>query len=98
MSGKKRVRTPQPKPDHLIVAWGRTDPYNHPSLVYVYPDRAGKCDSRVLMEAIEGPRYRPSSERYGSFEKEPSLAQELEARGYDLTTLRITIRKKETTP
>ena len=98
MSGKKRVRTPQPKPDHLIVAWGRTDPFNDPSLVYVYPDLAGKCDSRVLMDAIEGPRYRPSFNPYGSLKEEPSLAQELEARGYDLTTLRITIRKKEPTP
>jgi hypothetical protein len=76
-----------------VVAWGRVDRHSEPSVVYAFPDRDGKCDSRVLCEALEGPRYRPSLERPGYIEGN-SLLKELEERGYDLTTLRITISKK----
>lgn len=90
----KRVTTPVAKPGQLVARWGRVDRPNAPSIVYAYPDRAGKCDSLILMDAIEGPRYRPSWKRIGGYEEEQSLLAELEARGYDLTTLRITISKK----
>ncbi|MFG6083752.1 hypothetical protein ACEUZ9_005477 [Paracoccus litorisediminis] len=93
MGQKKRIRTPMVKPDQITVAWGRADRHSLPSLVYVYPDRAGKGDSRVLMEALEGDRFRPSFERFGSLDREPSMVAELEKRGYDITTLRLTIRR-----
>lgn len=92
---KKRVRTPTPKDDTLIVAWGRTDSYSAPSLVYVYPNRDIKCDSRVVMEALEGPRHEHSFETYPNMKTIPSLIEELESRGYDITTLRLTIKKKK---
>lgn len=90
----KRLTTPVAKPGQIVARWGRADQHSAPGIVYAYPDLAGKCASRVLMDAIEGPRFRPSWERIGSYEVEPSLAQELDALGYDLTTLRITISKK----
>lgn len=86
-----RYRVPTPKPDQISVVWGKADSFASPSLVYVYPDRDGKSDCRVLMEAIEEPRHRTGETRR-------SLAAELEARGYDLTTLRITIRRKQKEP
>jgi len=91
----KRIRTPSPKPDTLIVQWGRPDPHSRPSLVYVYPDRSGKCDSRILAYAIEDRQYAPDPERFGAFKLGPSLAEELDARGWDLTTLKISIKRKE---
>lgn len=92
---KKRVRTPQPKDDTLIVSWGRADQFSAPSLVYVYPNRDIKCDTRVVMDALEGPRYGYTFEAFGVLKEQPSLIAELEARGYDITTLKLTIEKKK---
>jgi hypothetical protein len=92
---RKRVRTPKAKPGQLVVAWGRVDRHNNPSVVYAYPDRDGKCDSRVICDALEGARYRPSLRQPG-YTVEKSLLEELDERGYDLTTLRLTISKKST--
>ena len=89
----KRLRTPKAKPGQLVVAWGKVDRYSDPSLVYAFPDRDGKCDSRVVCDALEGKRYRPALLAPG-YTVMKSLAEELEARGYDLTTLRLTISKK----
>ena len=90
----KRVRVPDPKADTLIATWGRSDSYAAPSIVYVYPDRDGKCDSRVLCDAFESKQYSPNPEKFGSFKLTPSLAEELDARGWDLTTLRFSIKRK----
>jgi hypothetical protein len=90
---RTRLRTPKAKPGQLVVAWGRVDRHSNPSVVYAYPDRDGKCDSRVLCDALEGERYQPTLSRPG-YTVEKSLLEELEERGYDLTTLRITISKK----
>lgn len=89
----KRVRTPKAKPGQLVVAWGRVDRHSAPCIVYAYPDRDGKCDSRVLCEALEGDRYRPSLTLPG-YTVGKSLLQELDERGYDLTTLRLTISRR----
>ena len=80
----KRYRLPTPRVGTLDVRWGRPDQFSTHSLYYTYGNRDGKSDSRVVMEALEG-----SSTRNGL-----SLASELEARGYDLTTLRFSIQKK----
>lgn len=90
---RTRLRTPKAKPGQLVVAWGRVDRHSNPSVVYAYPDRDGKSDSRLLCDALEGERYQPTLSRPG-YTVEKSLLEELEERGYDLTTLRITISKK----
>jgi len=90
---RKRLRTPKAKPGQLVVAWGRVDRHSDPSVVYAFPDRDGKCDSRIVCEALEAPRYRPSLNAPGHIERK-SLLEELEERGYDLTTLRLTISRK----
>ncbi|NTF16825.1 hypothetical protein G6L37_00100 [Agrobacterium rubi] len=95
---KKRLHTPKAKPGQLVVAWGRVDRHNKPSIVYAYPDRDGKCDSRIICDALEGERYRPSYSYDGpGYEVDRSLLEELAARGYDLTTLRLTISKRADT-
>jgi hypothetical protein len=94
----KRLRTPKAKPGELVVAWGRVDKHETPSICYAYPDRDGKCDSRLLCDALEGPRYRPDFRNgHAGYTVEKSLMKELEERGYDLTTLRLTIRRKPPT-
>lgn len=93
----KRVRTPKAKPGQLVVAWGRVDRHSEPGIVYAYPDRDGKCDSRVVCDALEGDRYRPSLQSPG-YTVMNSLLQELDRRGYDLTTLKLTISRKADAP
>lgn len=90
---QKRYRVPEPKSDTLHVCWGRPDQFSRPSLVYVYPDRDGKAASRLISDALEGERYVPTFIPRG-YTVEKSLAKELEERGYDLTTLKLTIKKK----
>lgn len=91
---KKRIRTPVAKPGEVIVAWGRPDPHNSPALVYAYPDLAGRNAILVLMDAFERESYVPSFETYPNYKTEPSMVKQLEAMGYDITTLKFTIRKK----
>lgn len=68
------------KPD-LVVRWSRRER----ALVYAYQSNAGKALGSVLAGVIE---------RDELFDSKRTLAAELDARGYDLTTLRISIRKK----
>lgn len=68
------------KPD-LVVRWSRREN----ALEYVYQSNAGKAAGSVLAGVIE---------REELFDGKRTLAAELEARGYDLTTLRISIRRK----
>lgn len=82
----KRIHIPKAKPGELRAVWGRPDPGEPPCVCYAWGGQgADKSDSRLLMEAIEG---------LAVIDGHP-LAKELEARGYDLTTLRFSIRMKE---
>jgi hypothetical protein len=84
----KRVYVPQAKPGELIARWGRPGPREKPDLVYAWgADGACKSDGRILSEALE---------RIDVMEGR-GLRAELEARGYDITTLRFSIQKKQTT-
>ena len=92
----KRYRTPTAKPGELKVGYGRKDRHCSPSLVYVWGGGgAQKPGARVLGSAFEDKRHGyafPSM----ALEQRPSLIEELEARGYDITTLRFSIQMKET--
>jgi hypothetical protein len=92
----KRYRTPTAKPGELKAGYGREDRHCSPSLVYVWGGKgAQKPDARVLASALEDKRQGyafPSM----AIEQRPSLIEELEARGYDITTLRFSIQLKET--
>lgn len=82
----KRYRVPSAKPGQLIARFGKVDSYNDPSIVYAWgSEGASKPDSRLLSEALErAPVYDGRS-----------LVEELEARGYDLTTLKFSIQMKQ---
>ena len=80
----KRWRTPQAKPNELKIAYGKE--YGDLDLYYCHGgEGALRCDSRLLSHFIEGVTY---------FE-DRNLRQELEHRGYDITTLKFTIQKKQ---
>ncbi len=89
---KKRYRILPYKPGTLRVYWGKAERWDNPSVVYNGENNA--CS--FLAFALE--HRRPALEHFkGTFkhEAEPSILQELEARGYDLTTLKFSIKKKE---
>ena len=83
---RKRIPRIAAKPGQLVAAWGRgEDRGDSPAIQYAWGGAgAGKPDGRILCNAIE---------ECGVFMGR-TLAQELEARGYDITTLRFSISRK----
>lgn len=80
----KRLRAPKAKPGELKVAWGKSE--GSIDLFYCHGAAgAGKPDARLLSHFFESVTY---------FEGR-NLRQELERRGYDITTLKFTIQIKK---
>ncbi|AUQ62149.1 hypothetical protein [Phaeobacter inhibens] len=81
----KRIHTLTAKPGQLRAGWGRPEPGETPDLCYAWGAAgADKTDGRVLSSAFE-------------FEKNcfgRTLREELEYRGYDVTTLKFSIEQK----
>lgn len=76
----KRYRQIVANPGELRAAWGRDEiPGNAPDLQFAWGGNgAAKGDTICLMEAFHG----------------TGLLKELEARGYDITTLKFSIQRK----
>lgn len=100
MGERKRFRAPNVKPGELRMYWGKVDRWSSPDVVYHSGDGVHRADQRLLHWALGSDRMRMTfgeeREKLGlNFTYDPSFLQELEARGYDLKTLRFYIRKKE---
>lgn len=100
---RKHWREPKAKPGELLARWGKVK-YADPDIVYAWGQGVPKGDSHLLHSALSAPRTRlnydakfPAS-RFDATIDEPSFLQELEARGYDLTTLRFSVQKKSDYP
>src|SRR3546814_15775969 len=80
-----------------MIGYGRADKYDEPDLCAAWGGSgADKSDARMMMHALTEKRMGyafPSME----VEQRPSLTEELEARGYDITTLRFSVEKKQCT-
>lgn len=87
MPPRKRYRIVKAKPGELKAAFGRDGTRdNTPGIQYAWGGGgAQKPDARILSNALEDARV---------FGGRP-LVQELEARGYDITTLKFSIQHKE---
>lgn len=89
----KRWRTPVAKPGEVKIVYGRPDRHDAPDICAAWGGSgADKSDARTVMHALTERRMVrafPSME----LEERPSLVEELEARGYDITTLRFTIER-----
>lgn len=81
---KKRIRPISAKRGQLKVGWGR-EPGDTPEVQYGYngPGRM-KADNNLVMHTFN----------YVKVHEGRSLIEELEARGYDLTTLKFSIELK----
>lgn len=85
----KRLRAPKAKEGQLIAKWGSVDG-SGPDLCYAYGPGCERADSRLLHNVLTTKRIDLSDLP----NLLPSFTEELEARGYDITTLRFSISKK----
>jgi len=93
MNKPKRLRRPTLKNGELRVYWGRVDG-DYPDIVYEWKgDRSMKRDSALLNWHMGCKHPHPTKSPFGQV-MEPSMLEELERRGYDLTTLQFRIMKK----
>jgi hypothetical protein len=99
----KRWRSVRALPGQLVARYGKPS-YDSPSILYAWGGAgAAKSDGHFLSNVFEGERYVPvpisdiisGKSRLGDFVSAPSLLAELEARGYDLTTLIFKIEQKK---
>lgn len=80
----KRYRAPKAKPGELKVAYGKSE--GDLDLFYCHGgEGAGKPDARLLSHFFESLKYFDGR----------NLRQELERRGYDITTFKFSIQIKE---
>jgi hypothetical protein len=90
---RKKYRRPKAKPGELKVQWGKL-PYDSPDICYCWGgDGATSSDGSLLHCMFSGFSWR-KSDSFGAIQNDGYL-KELEARGYDLTTLKFSIQKKK---
>lgn len=85
---KKRYRRKHAKPGELLAYYGKADSYGDPDLCYAWGEGCQKADSRLVDYAL----HRKDYDVFGTYH--PSFIEELEKRGYDITTLKFSIKKK----
>ena len=89
----KRLRKPKMKDGQLLVYWGKL-PHDNPDVVLAWQgDSNMRRDTALLHQVLcskqPDPHFKPI---FGKMN--PSLVEELTARGYDIKTLRFSIMKK----
>ena len=94
MTVKKRYRLRTTKPGTLEIYYGIAESGEPPEIVYGWGAGSSKRDGAFLHHALNCPRFKGIS-RPGEDPFLPSVFDELEKRGYDLTTLKFSIKKKE---
>lgn len=88
-----RWRAPKAKPGQLVARYGKVEGCE--DLCYAHGAGVDRSDARLLHSVLSNERFYPSrSGPLGTYRTERSFADELEARGYDITTLRFSIEKK----
>ena len=83
-------RLPRMKEGTLEVVWGNSREQGE-DIYYVHGPGTSKADASLLHHVLACERRRFSLP--GEPEYAPSLMDELKARGYDITTFRLTVKK-----
>ena len=90
----KRLRKPKLKDGELRMYWGRL-PHDNPDVVLAWQGNSMmKRDTALLHMVICSKRPKITLGKLDWSAMEPSLIEDLEARGYDITTLKFSIMKK----
>lgn len=96
----KRWRSRKAKPGQLLVYYGKADG-DGPDVCFAWGEGCNRRDGAMLHYHLSGKRQR---EVYGAEQVknggrpvvfDPSFLEELDARGYDLTTIKFSVQKKE---
>ena len=69
------------------MQWGKL-PNDSPDIIYSWGEGTDRADRALLHHVFGSPRYTYDGKT------DPGLFDELEARGYDLTTLKFSIEKR----
>jgi hypothetical protein len=94
---RRRSYRPKLRDGELRVYWGKL-PHENPDVIYAHQgDHSMRSDIRMVRHHLAVPQPDPLVKPFFS-KMNPSLLQELEARGYDITTLRFSIMKKPSPP
>ena len=93
----KRFRRPKLKDGELRVYWGKL-PHDAPDVILAWQgDRSMKRDTALLHYVMCSKQPDPFAKPLFSKMK-PSLVEELQTRGYDITTLKFSIQKRKDQP
>lgn len=84
----KRYRAPKARPGQLKAQWGKM-PHESPDLCYAWGDGVSSADGRLLHNALSSKTYSPIDKTW-----DDSFLEELDKRGYDITTLTFSVQKK----
>lgn len=84
-----RARAPKARPGELIMYWGKI-PHHDEGVCYAWGEGVPKCDMFLLHNAFYEERPNWSNPPKAC----ASVLQELGARGFDLTTLQFSVRKR----
>lgn len=90
---KKRYRTIKAKPGELRAYYGKPDRWSGPDICYAWGPGTDRSDGRMLHHALSSQRMTFAFPDNG-IKWEPSFIEELESRGYDITTLRFSVQLK----
>lgn len=93
-----RKRRPPYRDGELALYYGPVDRGDSDDVVVQGGLGVDPRDRAFLIFAMQGSRWKEPSHRGGPAEKEHSILHELEERGYDLSTLRFSIKKKKSAP
>ncbi len=88
---KKRYRALTARPGELKLGWGREDRYNNPGIMVAWGEGVARGNGSYLLYALGYDTFGPEG---AGGEMRPSFFKELEERGFDLSTLKITVQKK----
>lgn len=88
---KKRWHKLRAKPGELKAQWGKASRWDGPDLCYAWGGGgAAKADAHLMHGVFTMDRYGFA----GYEDREHSFLKELEARGYDITTFKFSIKRK----
>ena len=83
-------RTPTAKDGQLKVQYGKVPYEKSTDIVYAWGAGCSKSDMHLIHNMLTGEKYSPFRDEW-----DKSPLDELVERGYDITTLKITIEKKK---
>lgn len=92
----KRYRAPKVKPGQLMAYYGRVDG-DAPDVCFAWGAGLNKRHGNLL-HYILGAKRMTFADKGPGYEFEPSALEQLEAAGYDLSTLKFSIQQKEPQP